>query len=110
MRVRDVRAKEKIIMREKKTGKEKKFPLNKVLKKSLVSYIEQKKDYEFLFRSRQGRNQPVSRQQAWKILREKWAEKYSGDNCYLCSNWLYRYILCIFWLFFIMYNAGRFCN
>ena len=70
LRVRDVRGKDKIIMREKKTRKERKFPLNKVLKKSLASYIEQKKDYEFLFRSRQGCNQPVSRQQAWKILRE----------------------------------------
>ena len=61
LRVRDVRGKEKIVMREKKTGKERKFPLNKVLKKNLASYIEQKKDYEFLFRSQQGGNQPVSR-------------------------------------------------
>ena len=49
LRVRDVRGKEKIIMREKKTGKERKFPLNKVLKASLANYINTRKDYEFLF-------------------------------------------------------------
>lgn len=70
LRVRDVRGKEKIIMREKKTGKERRFPINKALKKSLVRYIEPMKDYEFLFKSRQGCNSPISRQQAWKILRK----------------------------------------
>lgn len=79
LRVRDVKGKEKIVMREKKTGKERKFPLNKVLKKSLASYIGQKKDYEFLFRSRQGCNQPVSRQQAWKILSEA-GERFGLDS------------------------------
>ena len=79
LRVRDVKGKEKIVMREKKTGKERKFPLNKVLKKSLASYVGQKKDYEFLFRSRQGCNQPVSRQQAWKILSEA-GERFGLDS------------------------------
>ena len=76
LRVRDVRGKEKIIMREKKTGKERKFPLNKVLKASLANYINTRKDYEFLFSSRQGCNQPISRQQAWSILRR--AGRYFG--------------------------------
>ena len=79
LRVRDVKGKEKIVMREKKSGKERKFPLNKVLKKSLASYVGQKKDYEFLFRSRQGCNQPVSRQQAWKILSEA-GERFGLDS------------------------------
>lgn len=79
LRVRDVKGKEKIVMREKKTGKERKVPLNKVLKKSLASYVGQKKDYEFLFRSRQGCNQPVSRQQAWKILSEA-GERFGLDS------------------------------
>ena len=79
LRVRDVKGKEKIVMREKKTGKERKFPLNKVLKKSLASYVGQKKEYEFLFRSRQGCNQPVSRQQAWKILSEA-GERFGLDS------------------------------
>ena len=79
LRVRDVKGKEKIVMREKKTGKERKFALNKVLKKSLASYVGQKKDYEFLFRSRQGCNQPVSRQQAWKILSEA-GERFGLDS------------------------------
>lgn len=68
LRVRDVRGKEKIIMREKKTGKERRFPLNKELKKRLGRYIEPMKDYEFLFKSRQGCNKAISRQQAWNII------------------------------------------
>lgn len=68
LRVRDVKGKEKITLREKKTGKERRFPINKELKKNLVKYITNKKDYEFLLKSRNGCNQPITRQQAWNIL------------------------------------------
>lgn len=68
LRVRDVRGKEKVTLREKKTGKERRFPINKALKKALVNYIESMRDYEFLFKSRNGNNQPITRQQAWSIL------------------------------------------
>ncbi len=68
LRVRDVRGKEKVTLREKKTGKERRFPINKALKKALAKYIEAMRDYEFLFKSRNGNNQPITRQQAWSIL------------------------------------------
>lgn len=68
LRVRDVRGKEKVTIREKKTGKERRFPINKALKKTLAKYIESMRDYEFLFKSRNGNNQPITRQQAWSIL------------------------------------------
>lgn len=68
LRVRDVRGKNRIIIREKKTGKERRFPLNRELRKRLLQYVEPMKDYEFLFKSRQGYNKPISRQQAWKII------------------------------------------
>ena len=70
LRVRDVRNKERIIMREKKTGKERRYPINAALKRELTKYISDKKDYEFLFKSRKGNNQPISRQQAYNILRD----------------------------------------
>lgn len=70
LRVRDVRGKSRISMIEKKTGKERKFPLNKELKGSLAKYVASMKDYEYLIRSRQGCNSPISRQQAWNILRD----------------------------------------
>lgn len=68
LHVRDVRNKKYINIREKKTGKEKRFILNKNLKKVIDSYIEDKKDYEYLFRNNRKVNQPLSRQQAYNIL------------------------------------------
>lgn len=68
LRVRDVRGKGKVMIREKKTGKERRFPINQALKKDLERYIQEMKDWEFLIKSREGRNQPISRQQAWMIL------------------------------------------
>ncbi len=79
LRVRDVRGKDKIIMREKKTGKERRFPLNKELKGKLARYIAGMKDYEFLFLSRQGCNRPITRQRAWGILR-KAGERFGLDS------------------------------
>lgn len=67
-RVRDVRGKNYIIRREKKTGKEKRFPINKNLKKILEEYIRDKKDYEFLFKSPNAPNKPITRQQAYNIM------------------------------------------
>ncbi len=69
-RVRDVKDKNVIIMREKKTRKEKTFKVNKVLKKILDDYTYGMKDYEYLFKSPKGKNNHITRQQAYNILRE----------------------------------------
>ena len=69
-KVRDIRDKDYIIMREKKTNKERRFPINDEIKPILRDYIEGKKDYEYLFRSRKGRNEPITRQQAYNILQD----------------------------------------
>lgn len=66
-RVRDVKDKNYISIREKKTDKEKRFPINDDLKPILKKYIEDKEDYEYLFKSPRG-NKPISRQQAYNIL------------------------------------------
>ncbi len=68
LRVRDVRGKKRIIMREKKTGKERSIPIHKDLERDLEKFIQPMHDYEFLFKSRQDRNKPISRQRAWQIL------------------------------------------
>lgn len=68
LRVRDIKGKDYIYMREKKTVKEKRFAINKELKPILNEYIADKPDYEFLFKSTQGNNKPISRQQAYNIL------------------------------------------
>lgn len=67
-RVRDVKDKDAIYIREKKTGKEKRFPINEELKPIVANYIRGKKDYEFLFKSPNFPNKAISRQQAYNIL------------------------------------------
>lgn len=70
LRVRDVRDKDSIYIREMKTGKEKQFSINSELKPIIKEYIKDKKDYEYLFKSRQNKNVPITRQQAYNILNE----------------------------------------
>lgn len=81
LRVRDVRDVDSVTVMEQKTGKEKKFPLGKELKRELTWYIEDKKDYEYLIKSTMpGKyNTPITRQQAYKILREA-GQKFGVDN------------------------------
>ena len=68
-RVRDVKNKNHISLREKKTGKEKKFPINDELRSIIKEYIKNKDEYEFLFKH-PNENHPISRQQAYNILNE----------------------------------------
>lgn len=67
LKVRDVREQKYVYIREQKTGKEKKFPINDELRPLLKKYIKGKADYEWLFPSRQG-DQPLKRVQAYNIL------------------------------------------
>lgn len=67
-RVRDVKGRMDFDVTEKKTGKVRKIPIHPKLKKAIESYIADKKDYEFLFKSQKGRNGPITRQQAYRIL------------------------------------------
>jgi integrase len=57
-------------IRERKTGKEKLFRLNQSARKALEEYIRavSHDPDAYLFRSRQGANRPISRQQAWDLL------------------------------------------
>lgn len=70
MRVRDVKNKDYIIMREQKTNNERKFVINKKLRKAIDHYIKDKPGYELLFKSRQGQEKAISRQQAYNIIKE----------------------------------------
>ncbi len=70
LRVRDVRGKDSLVVTERKTGKERRFRFNPKLKAALKHYIKNKRDYECLFASQKGYNQPLGRHQAWAILNE----------------------------------------
>ncbi|MFT5872804.1 MAG: integrase [Clostridium sp.] len=69
-RIRDIKGKDNIYIREQKTGKEKKFPIHNDLKEVLKEYIKDKNEYDFLLKSAKGKNQAISRQQAYKILND----------------------------------------
>ncbi|MBC7076462.1 MAG: site-specific integrase [Syntrophomonadaceae bacterium] len=58
-------------IREKKTGKEKKFVLNKVARNAIEEFMQDNQGVfpgQYLFASRKGKNQPITRIQAWEIL------------------------------------------
>ncbi|WP_242939117.1 tyrosine-type recombinase/integrase [Tepidibacter formicigenes] len=61
--------KKEIRLIEKKTNKQKGFPINKSMQKSLLQYFEcvnQPDNNEYIFKSRQGCNSPLSTKMAWK--------------------------------------------
>ncbi len=63
--------KDSIYMREKKTGKEKIFVLNKTAKEAIKEYVGSLNNFDmdwFLFKSRKGKNLPISRIHAYEIL------------------------------------------
>jgi len=70
LRVLDVRDCSHITIKEKKTGKQKKFLVNPYLRSEIDSYTANMADEDYLFRSRIGENQPISRVQAYRILNE----------------------------------------
>jgi len=58
-----------ISIKEKKTGKSKKFLINNQLRLDIDKYIYGMSDDEYLFQSRNGINKPISRIQAYRILK-----------------------------------------
>jgi Site-specific recombinase XerD len=63
--------KDNIYIREKKTGKENNFVINKVAKEAITEYLNSLNNYEtswYLFKSKKGENSPISRVQAYEIL------------------------------------------
>jgi integrase len=68
LKVEDVKNKRHIIIVEKKTGKEKRFLINPMLKKEIDLYVYGKYDHQYLFESNRGYNHPISRIQAYRVL------------------------------------------
>lgn len=68
LKVGDIRDKDYIDIRERKTRKTKRFPINNILKYDIEAYTFNKPDNEYLFKSRKGINKPISTVQAYNIL------------------------------------------
>ena len=52
-----------------KTGKQKVYDWNPFLKREIDKYIEGKEPDEYVFKSRKGRNHPITRYRAYKIIK-----------------------------------------
>ena len=87
-RVRDVKNKSDIVLREKKTGKEKRFPINRDLRKALDHYIAGKDDYEFLFANPRS-SKPITRQQAYNIISDA-GKKFGVENIWVSRIPVYK--------------------
>jgi integrase len=61
---------------EIKTKKKKRIDMTSQLQREFKKYIENKEDHEYLFKSREGLNKPITRSMAYKILRR--AANYVG--------------------------------
>ncbi len=70
LKVKDVKNKKNITMREQKTGKQKIIPINAVLRKALEDYIKDKKEYEYRIKSREKKNNAITRDTAYKRLKD----------------------------------------
>lgn len=68
LKIGDVK-KDRIRLRETKTDKLKSMPIHPELKRILKPYVADKQDHEYLFKSRKGKNKPIKREMAYKILR-----------------------------------------
>lgn len=72
LRVCDVKDKTHINVVEQKTGKVKRFLINKQMQEELNNYITNNKlaDDNYLIRSRKGQNEPIKRNRAYTVLNE----------------------------------------
>lgn len=68
LKVSDVKCKTHVEIKEQKTGKVKRFPILGNLQSMLEEYTRNKDLSEYLFKSRNGENKPITRVQAYMIL------------------------------------------
>lgn len=68
VRNQDGTMKQHITVIEKKTGKQKRFPLCNGLLAEMEKYTKHMKEGEYLFKSRKGINRPITTTQAYRII------------------------------------------
>ncbi|WP_066679345.1 tyrosine-type recombinase/integrase [Clostridium septicum] len=69
LKVKDVKDKKFIYLREKKTGKQNIIELNRLLQKEYKWFVEDKMDDEYLIKSREGVNKALTRERAYEIIK-----------------------------------------
>lgn len=83
LKVRDLKGKNFLIIREKKTRRKKNngrtIELHPILKRELKKFLKSKSDYEYVIKSRVGKNKPITRERAYMILKEV-AKEFNIDS------------------------------
>lgn len=79
LKVEDVKDRNHIMIKEDKTEKTKTFIMNSSLKAEINKYIQGMEEGEYLFQSRKGQNQHITRIQAYRTLK-KVADKMGIKN------------------------------
>ena len=80
LKVIDVKGKSHVEIKEQKTGKIKRFPLLGNLQSMIDEYIKGKSDNDFLFKSRNGGNKPITRVMAYLIINNAAQKANITDN------------------------------
>lgn len=94
LKVKDVRKKWNLKIKQQKTGKQIELVLNRDLKKIIDQYTENMNDDDYLIKSRKGINRPITKTQAYRIMQEI-AEEFNLKNigCHTIRKtfayWLY---------------------
>lgn len=70
LKVKDVKEKRYIYIREKKTSKQNIIEINKFLEKEFKWYCSDKENDEYLVKSREGVNKSISRVQAYNVIKD----------------------------------------
>lgn len=80
LKINDVKGKSHVEIKEQKTCKIKRFPLLGNLQSMIEEYIRGKADYDYLFKSRNGENKPISRVMAYMIINQACKKAQIKDN------------------------------
>lgn len=79
LKVKEMKGKEFINIRENKTGKQIILPINRILKKEMEEFMEDMGPDEYIFKSTQKKNKAIDRTTYYKILKTV-AEKHGVEN------------------------------
>ncbi|WP_088549776.1 tyrosine-type recombinase/integrase [Paenibacillus aquistagni] len=78
LRKRDLKSRE-LYLTEIKTGKQKTFQMNPTVRRELLSLLKDWDDDDYIVKSREGVNKPITRNMAYKIIR-RLGEEYNVRN------------------------------
>ena len=80
LKVIDVKGKSHVEIKEQKTGKIKRFPLLGNLQSMIDEYTKDKNNNDYLFKSRNGENKPLTRVMAYMIINNACRRAEISDN------------------------------